>query len=51
MLTSNYVQDKYLLTASSEEFEKFIKKYINSDDKEKWKTSTKYTLTKIGNVK
>lgn len=44
------LEDKYLLTASSEELEKFIKKYINSDDKEKWKTSTKYTLTKIGNV-
>lgn len=44
------LEDKYLLTASSEELEKFIKKYMNSDDKEKWKTSTKYTLTKIGNV-
>lgn len=42
--------EKYLLTASSKELEKFIKKYINSDDKEKWKTSTKYTLTQINNA-
>lgn len=42
--------EKYLLTASSKELEKFIKKYMNSDDKEKWKTSTKYILTKIGNA-
>jgi len=41
------LNDKFLLTAKSEELQKFIVKYIASNDVEKWKTSTKFTLTKI----
>ena len=41
------LEDKYLLTASSEELERFIEKYINSGDEKKWSTSTKFTLTPI----
>lgn len=41
------INDGFLLTASSEELQKFIKKYMNSTDETKWKTSTKFTLTKI----
>lgn len=40
------LKDKYLLTASSAELEKFIEKYMNSKDEDKWETSTKYTLSK-----
>jgi hypothetical protein len=36
-----------LLTASSEELVKFIEKYMNSEDKEKWKTDTEFDLNKI----
>lgn len=35
-----------LLTASSEQLQKFIKKYINSKKPEKWKTDLKFTLKK-----
>ena len=45
------LKDKYLLTASSRELEKFIEKYMNSKDDEKWNTSTKYTLSKIDAAK
>ncbi len=45
------VKDKFLLTASSENLEKFVEKYISSSDEEKWKTSTKYTLTKVNELK
>lgn len=41
------MNEKYLLTASSEELEKFIEKYMNSTDEDKWDTSTKFTLKKI----
>mgnify|MGYP000737130347 CR=1 FL=1 len=41
------VDKKYLLTASSKELQSFLKKYIASNDNEKWKTSTKFTLTKL----
>lgn len=41
------LNDKYLLTASSEELQKFVKKYMASDDSEKWKTSTKFTLNRL----
>lgn len=41
------LEKKYLLTASSKELEKFIEKYMNSNDDDKWKTSTKYTLSAI----
>lgn len=40
------LDSKYLLTASSLELQKFIKKYMASNDDEKWNTSTKFTLTK-----
>ena len=40
------LKEKYLLTASSKDLEKFIEKYISSDDSKKWDTDTKYTLTK-----
>jgi len=39
--------DNYLLTAKPEELQKFIKKYMASDDTDKWKTSTEFTLTKV----
>jgi hypothetical protein len=35
-----------ILTASSEELVKFIKKYIHSKDKEKWKTDVSFNLTR-----
>ncbi|MDG2195087.1 MAG: hypothetical protein P8K77_09655 [Polaribacter sp.] len=41
------LDDKYLLTAKPEELQKFIKKYMTSNDNEKWKTDTEFTLTKI----
>jgi hypothetical protein len=44
------LKDKYLLTASSEELEKFIEKYMNSKDEDKWDTSTKYTLSKTSDT-
>lgn len=36
--------NSYLLTASSEELQEFIKKYMASNDNEKWTTDVKYTL-------
>lgn len=45
------LKDKYLLTASSENLEKFVEKYISSKDDEKWNTSTKYTLKKVDEFK
>lgn len=44
------LRDKYLLTASSKELEKFIEKYMKSKDEDKWDTSTKYTLTKASDT-
>ncbi|MFT5213285.1 MAG: hypothetical protein ACI9JT_001222 [Polaribacter sp.] len=37
----------YLLTANSKELQKFVKKYMNSNDDGKWETSIKFTLSKI----
>ena len=45
------LQENYLLTASSKELQKFIKKYMASNDAEKWNTSTKFTLSKIDAAK
>jgi hypothetical protein len=42
--------EKYLLTAKPKELQKFIKKYMTSTDSEKWKTSTKFTLSKINDT-
>jgi len=39
-------KDNYLLTASSEELQKFIKKYMSSKDNEKWKTDVQFNLKK-----
>jgi hypothetical protein len=36
----------YLLTASSIELQKFIKKYMNSKDDDKWATEIEYNYTK-----
>lgn len=36
-----------LLTAKSKELQKFIKKYMASKDEDKWKSDTKFTLTKV----
>ena len=44
------LDDKYLLTASSKELEKFIGKYMKSDDKKKWDTSVKFTLSKTSDT-
>jgi glucose-6-phosphate 1-dehydrogenase len=40
-------EEEYLLTASSEELQKFIKKFMNSNDENKWKTDVKYNLKRI----
>ncbi|WP_272151091.1 hypothetical protein [Tenacibaculum aiptasiae] len=45
--TVGLAKDKYLLTASSNELQKFIKKYMSSDNAKKWETSTKFTLSKL----
>ncbi|MCT4698426.1 hypothetical protein [Tenacibaculum haliotis] len=44
--TTGMLNEKYLLTASSKELQKFVKKYMASNDSEKWNTSTKFTLSK-----
>ncbi|WP_445748191.1 hypothetical protein [Polaribacter sp.] len=44
--TFGLLNEKYLLTASSNELQKFIEKYMASSDSEKWETSTKFTLQK-----
>lgn len=36
-----------LLTASSEELEKFIKKYMDSKDEDKWKTDVEFNLKRV----
>tara|TARA_R110000868_G_C10960042_1_gene768435 strand:- start:5141 stop:5581 length:441 start_codon:yes stop_codon:yes gene_type:complete len=36
-----------LLTASSEELVKFIKKYMDSKDEDKWKTDVEFNLKKV----
>jgi hypothetical protein len=45
--TIGILNENYLLTASSKELQKFIEKYMASNDAEKWETSTKFTLTKV----
>ncbi len=45
------INDKYLLTASSKELQKFIEKYMASSDSKKWDTSTKFTLSKTNATK
>lgn len=45
--TFGFLNDKYLLTAKPRELQKFIEKYMVSNDSDKWETSTKFTLTKI----
>lgn len=44
------LKNKYLLTAPSKELEKFVEKYVDSKDEEKWDTSTKFTLTKTNDT-
>ncbi len=39
--------NRYLLTASSEELQKFIKKYMASSDNNKWSTDVQFNLTRI----
>ena len=39
--------DTIVLTASSEELEKFIKKYMDSKDEDKWKTDVEANLTRV----
>ena len=38
--------NSYLLTASSEDLQKFIKKYMSSDEEDKWGNDVKFTLKK-----
>ncbi|MFT7442727.1 MAG: hypothetical protein ACI9Q3_001103 [Maribacter sp.] len=45
--TFGLLNDNYLLTASPKELQKFIEKYMASNDTEKWETSTKFTLSKV----
>ena len=44
--TFGLLNENYLLTANSKELQKFIAKYMASNDAEKWETSTKFTLSK-----
>lgn len=39
-------ENKYLLTATPEELQEFIKKYMTSSNANKWETDVKFTLTK-----
>ena len=39
-------EDQYLLTATSEELQKFIKKYMNSNDETKWASEIQYNFQK-----
>ena len=39
-------ESQYLLTASSEELQKFIKKYMNSNDEKKWSSEIQYNFKK-----
>ncbi|MFK5891557.1 MAG: hypothetical protein QM486_12580 [Flavobacteriaceae bacterium] len=41
------IDENILLTASSEELQKFITKYIDSNDKDKWKTDVHFNLKKV----
>jgi hypothetical protein len=43
--TIGILNENYLLTASPKELQKFIEKYMASNDAEKWETSTKFTLS------
>jgi hypothetical protein len=45
--TIGMLNDKYLLTASSKELQKFVTKYMASNDAEKWETSTKFALHRL----
>jgi len=56
LIKSNRIKIKYekvgidetiLLTASSDELQKFIAKYMDSDDKDKWKTSVHFDLKRV----
>ena len=56
LIKNNYIKikhekvgfdEEYLLTASSEELQKFIKKYMDSSDENKWKTDVKFNLNKV----
>ncbi len=40
-------KSKFVLTETSENLMKFLKKYMSSEIQEKWKTNTHYTLTKV----
>lgn len=40
----DFDEETFLLTASSEELQKFISKYMSSDDDDKWKTSVSFIL-------
>ncbi|PQJ21863.1 hypothetical protein [Tenacibaculum sp. SG-28] len=40
------LEEDFLLTASSKDLQKFIKKYMASEGTDKWKTSVKFTLSK-----
>lgn len=39
-------EEEILLTAKPKELQKFIRKYMASNNEDKWKTDTKYTLTR-----
>lgn len=45
------VDDKIVLTASSDELQKFIKKYMTSSDTDKWKTDIKLNLKRTHSYK
>jgi len=41
------IDDDVVLTASSEELVKFIEKYMDSEDEDKWKTDIEFSLNRI----
>ena len=45
-ITGFFLEEEILLTAKPKELQKFITKYMASEGEDKWKTDTKYILTR-----
>ena len=45
-ITGFFLEEEILLTAKPKELQKFIRKYMASEGEDKWKTDTKYILTR-----
>ena len=48
---TGFTGDDILLTATSKELQKFIKKFMSSKDEDKWTTDTDFILNKVEDVK